>query len=101
MAASIHIDRQGEHQYVVHLRDDEEVGESWFNMTPSVLEQLHVSEADEEHGVRRTAEFLVERQGVADFPDIVERRRRHRGVRRLHGLHVVASKPMMSQRFAA
>jgi hypothetical protein len=31
-----------------------------------------VGDEDEERVVRRTAEFLVARQGVADFPDIVE-----------------------------
>jgi hypothetical protein len=72
MAASIEIDTQGDHQYVVRLRDDEEVSETWFYITPSVLAQLGVGEEDEEQVVRRTAEFLTARQSVADFPDIVE-----------------------------
>jgi hypothetical protein len=72
MATSIDIETQGEHRYVVQLRDDDEVTESWFNITPSVLERLRAGGEDEEHFVRRTAEFLVQRQGVADFPDIIE-----------------------------
>jgi hypothetical protein len=72
MATWIDIDTQGEHQYVVQLRDDDEVIESWFNITPSILERLRKGGEDEEHFVRRTAEFLVQRQGVADFPDIVD-----------------------------
>jgi hypothetical protein len=72
MATSIDIESQGEHQYVVQLRDDDEVAESWFNITPSILERLRTDGEDEEHFVRRTAEFLVQRQGVADFPDIIE-----------------------------
>jgi hypothetical protein len=72
MATSIEIETQGEHQYVVRLRDDEEVNETWFNITPAVLDQVRVEGEDEERVVRRTAEFLVARQSVADFPDIVE-----------------------------
>jgi hypothetical protein len=41
---------------------DDEVTESWFNITPSVLERLRAGGEDEEHFVRRTAEFLVQRQ---------------------------------------
>jgi hypothetical protein len=72
MATSIEIDAQGDHQYVVQLRDDDEVTESWFTITPSLLDRLRRGDEDEEHFVRRTAEFLVQRQGVADFPDIVD-----------------------------
>jgi hypothetical protein len=72
MATSIVIETQGEHRYVVQLRDEDEATESWFNITPSIFERLRAGEEDEEHFVRRTAEFLVQRQGVADFPDIVE-----------------------------
>ena len=72
MATSIEIDTQGDHQYVVQLRDDDEVTESWFTLTPSLLDRLRRGDEDEEHFVRRTAEFLVQRQGVADFPDIVD-----------------------------
>jgi hypothetical protein len=72
MTVSIDIETQGEHQYVVRLRDDEERCESWFHLTPALLEQVGVGADDEESAVRRTAEFLVDRQGVADFPDIVE-----------------------------
>jgi hypothetical protein len=67
---SIDIEPQGEHRYVVSLRDGDEVCESWFTLTPTVLTQLGVE--DGERTVRRTAEFLVQRQGVADFPDIVD-----------------------------
>jgi hypothetical protein len=72
MVTTIDIERQGPHQYVVHLRDGQDVGESWFHLTPEVLEHLSVDEAAEGRFVRRTAEFLLERQSVADFPDIVE-----------------------------
>jgi hypothetical protein len=72
MAAFIEIEIQGEHQYVVRLRDDEEVSETWFNITPTVLDQVRVEGESEERVVQRTAEFLVARQSVADFPDIVE-----------------------------
>jgi hypothetical protein len=72
MAASIDIERQGDHQYVVRFRDDDDVSESWFNITPPLLERLRNGDEDEQRFVRRTAEFLVQRQGVADFPAIVE-----------------------------
>jgi hypothetical protein len=72
MATSIEIEAQGDHQYVVHLRDDDDVAETWFYLTPSVLDQVRSDGQDEESVVRRTAEFLAARQSVADFPDIVE-----------------------------
>jgi hypothetical protein len=72
MATSIEIETHGEHQYVVRLRDDDEVTESWFTITPGLLERLRQGGEDEEHFVRHTAEFLLRRQGVADFPDIVD-----------------------------
>jgi hypothetical protein len=72
MATSIEIEAQGEHQYVVLLRDDEDASETWFNITPAVRDQVSIDGEDEEGVVRRTAEFLVARQSVGDFPDIVE-----------------------------
>jgi predicted glycosyltransferase len=72
MAVSIEIETHADHQYVVRLRDDEEVHESWFTLDPTVLERLRVGSEDEEAIVRRTAEFLVQHQDIADFPDIVD-----------------------------
>jgi hypothetical protein len=72
MAVSIEIDGQGAHQYVVRLEDDGEACETWFNITPTVLEQVRGADESEERVVRRTAEFLLGHQEVADFPDIVE-----------------------------
>jgi hypothetical protein len=72
MAVSIEIEPQGEHQYVVRMQDDEETCESWFNITPTVLDRVRADGESEEQVVQRTAEFLVARQSVADFPDIVE-----------------------------
>jgi hypothetical protein len=48
------------------------VNESWFNITPELLERVSARPGDEEGVVRRTAEFLVERHGVADYPAVVE-----------------------------
>ena len=72
MATSIEIEPQGEHQYVVRLRDDDEERESWFNVTPALLDHVRTHGQDEESVVRRTVDFLIARQSVADFPDIVE-----------------------------
>jgi hypothetical protein len=70
--AAIDIEAQGDHQYVVRMRDGDEQCESWFHFSPALLEQWELADRDEESTVRRTAEYLVDRQGVADFPDIVE-----------------------------
>jgi hypothetical protein len=72
MATTIDVEPQGGHQYVVRLRDGDDVCESWFNVTPEVLGRLRVGTDDEEGVVRRTAEFLAERQDVADYPPVVE-----------------------------
>jgi len=72
VASSIEMEPQGAHQYVAHLQAGENVGESWLNLTLEVLEQLRVGEDAEGRCVRRTAEFLLERPSVVDFPSIVE-----------------------------
>jgi hypothetical protein len=72
MTASIDIEAQGDHQYVVRMREDDDTCESWFHLRPAMLEQWGLGDQDEERTVRRTAEYLVARQGVPDFPDIVE-----------------------------
>ena len=72
MTVSIEVEAQGDHQYLVRLRDGEDVGESWFNVTPDVLAHLDLTTRDEEDVVRRTAAFLAERQDVADYPALVE-----------------------------
>ena len=72
MPVAIEIESQGEHQYVVRMQDAEDACESWFNITPAVLERVRADDETEEGVVRRTAEFLVAHQSVADFPDIVE-----------------------------
>lgn len=69
---TVDIETQGEHQFVVRMRDEDESCESWFHLSPAVLHQVRVGTETEEQVVRRTAEYLVARQGVADFPDIVE-----------------------------
>jgi hypothetical protein len=72
MGTSIDVEAQGGHQYVVRLRNGDDVRESWFNVTPEVLERLRAGTGDEEDVVRRTAEFLAERQDVVDYPTVVE-----------------------------
>lgn len=66
------IEPQGDHEYVVRIRGAAESAESWFRVTPEVLEQLGVGEQDEQAVVRRTVEFLLRHQDVADFPGVVE-----------------------------
>lgn len=66
------IQAQGDHEYVVTLSSDAETVESWFRVTPSVLAELGVADDDEEDVVRRTVEFLLRHQDVADFPRMVE-----------------------------
>jgi hypothetical protein len=72
MAVTIEIEHPAERQYVVRLKDEVDVCDSWFTVDPAVLERLGIADRDEEAVVRRTAEFLVERQDVADFPDLVD-----------------------------
>jgi hypothetical protein len=72
MTDVLDIEPQGEHQFVVRLSRREEAVESWFNLSPSVLDDLGVREEDEEELVRRTVAFLLQHQDVADFPTIVE-----------------------------
>jgi hypothetical protein len=72
VSTSIEIETQGSYQYVVRLRDGDDASETWFNITPDLLDQVRVGHEDGERVVRRTVEFLLAHQGVADFPEIVE-----------------------------
>ena len=72
MATAIDVEAQGGHQYVVRLRAGEDMNESWFSITPEVVDGMRAGTGDEEDVVRRTAEFLVARHGVADYPAVVE-----------------------------
>jgi hypothetical protein len=71
-AEGVEIEAQGDHEYVVRLHTHGDVVESWFRLTPGVLEEVTAGQADEEGTVRRTVEFLLERQDVEDFPSLVE-----------------------------
>jgi hypothetical protein len=72
MVTAIEIETVDEHQYVVRLRDGVDECETWFNITPELLDQVRAAGEDEEGVVHRTAEFLAKHQSVADFPKIVE-----------------------------
>ena len=66
------IEGQGDHEYVVRQTDQGETVETWFRLTPEVLDRLGVGDEDEADLVARTVDFLKKHQDVADFPDIVE-----------------------------
>lgn len=68
MADGFEIEPQGDHEYLVRLHSEPGDAESWFRITPSVLEQLGAAEQDEESVVRRTVEFLIRHHDVEDFP---------------------------------
>jgi hypothetical protein len=68
----VEVEAQGEHRFVVRLSGQDESAESWFTLSPAVLDDLTVGEADEEDLVRRTVGFLLQHQEIADFPDIVD-----------------------------
>ncbi len=72
MSTAVEIEAQGDHEYVVRLRTPAESAESWFRVTPEVLAELGLGPQDEEAVVRRTVEFLLGHQEVADFPSVVE-----------------------------
>jgi len=66
----IEIRAEGDHEYVVVQRTEVDDVETWFRLTPEVLDRLGTD--DEEDVIRRTVLFLRRHQDVADFPDIVE-----------------------------
>ena len=68
---SFDVDAQGDHEYLVRLHGRSGAVESWFRLTPGVLDQLG-SGADEEDAVRRTVHFLLRYQDIEDFPSVVE-----------------------------
>jgi len=65
------VEAQGDHEYLVRLHGRSDAVESWFRLTPEVLDQLG-SGLDEEDAVRRTVHFLLRHQDVEDFPSVVE-----------------------------
>jgi hypothetical protein len=72
MTESLEIEPQGEHRFVVRLRLRDETAETWFNLSPDVLDDLGVRAEDEEELVRTTVAYLLQHQEIADFPDVVE-----------------------------
>ena len=70
MAEDFEIRPEGENEYVVVQRTEAEGVETWFRLTPEVLDRL--GSDDEEDVVRRTVLVLRKHQDVADFPEIVE-----------------------------
>ena len=72
MSGTFTIEAQGDHEYVVTLQADAEVVESWFRVTPELLEELGARPDEEERVVRQTVEFLGRHQEAVDFPRIVE-----------------------------
>ena len=71
MTDPFEIEAQGESEFLVRLRGDGGEAESWFRLSPGLREELEL-DVDDEELVRRTVQFLLGHQDVADFPDIVE-----------------------------
>lgn len=71
MPDSMEVEAQGDHESLVRLEGDGETVGSWFRISPESLAEV-ADDADEESVVRRTAQFLARRQGVPDFPRVVE-----------------------------
>jgi hypothetical protein len=71
MTEAFEIEAQGDHEFLVRLRGKAENAESWFRLTPDVLQDLDVR-SDEEELVRRTVQFLLRHQDIPDFPAVVE-----------------------------
>jgi|1185.fasta_scaffold441148_2 hypothetical protein len=72
MSEPFEIEAQGDHEYVVRLQAAGEEVESWVQLTPELLDRLGVAEDDEVAVVQRMVRFLLQHQGVPDFPRIVE-----------------------------
>jgi hypothetical protein len=72
MTASVDIEPNGEHEYVVRLEGDGEVVETWVFVSPEALATLGASPDQEEAVVAVTIDFLLRHQSVPDFPRIVE-----------------------------
>jgi hypothetical protein len=71
MGTDFQIEIVSDHEYVVRALAGAETVESWFHLEPDVLAELGVGDADEAKVVARTAEYMAERQSVADFPGLV------------------------------
>ena len=72
MATPFEIEDQGEHEFVVRLRTPAETVETWFRLTPAVLDGLGLAEAEETDVIRRSVDFLLRHQNAEDFPRILE-----------------------------
>ena len=72
MTEPVTIESQGDHEYLIRLRGEGEVVESWFRVDPEALGRMHLGDVDEATLVRRTVDFLLQHQSVPDFPSVVE-----------------------------
>ena len=72
MSEQLHVESDGEHDYLVQVRENEETVEFRIRATPGVLGQLGVSDGQELQVVTVTAALLTERQLAADLPAVVD-----------------------------
>ncbi|MCQ4083951.1 hypothetical protein NGB36_26035 [Streptomyces sp. RB6PN25] len=72
MSEQLHIEPLGDHEYLLRARETRGTVVSRFQANPSVLEELHVPEAEEQRVVNETAAFLAERQPLIDLPQMVD-----------------------------
>ena len=62
MTAQIDVDSQGDHAYSVTVTDNHHVTQHEVVVPPGLLEQLSLGADDEERLVRKSFEFLLERE---------------------------------------
>ncbi|MEP7179850.1 MAG: hypothetical protein ABI775_12220 [Pseudonocardiales bacterium] len=59
---------QGEHGYLVQVREGEDLIEIRVHATPAVVARIAVSGADEDRIIEATAAYLIARQRADDLP---------------------------------
>lgn len=72
MSEHLQVEPLGDHEYLVRARETRGTVVSRFQANPSILEELHVPESEEQRVVNETAAFLAERQPLIDLPQMVD-----------------------------
>ncbi|PYC84717.1 hypothetical protein C7C46_07335 [Streptomyces tateyamensis] len=72
MAHQLQIEPQGDHEYLVRIPGGSDDTTARVRATSDVLRRVSDSAADEARVVEQTVRWLLERQPVADLPQLID-----------------------------
>ena len=72
MADNPHVEALGDHHYLIHVRQGEDIVEVRVHATPAVVARIASVETDETRIIEATAAYLIARQRADDLPAVLD-----------------------------